>query len=107
MTDENHDEIPRAEELAALEDTRGRLWYAAWLEFREHGYTGTDTNRIARRASKSPQTFYRHFSNKLDIFGDIYRSWIAQNWYDIARAAASEEEAGPRAAAIARAAIES
>lgn len=56
-------------------DTREKLLDAAARAFRAHGYGGTDTNRIAARAGFAPQTFYRHFKDKLEIFLAIYRRW--------------------------------
>ena len=55
--------------------TRERLVQAAAAEFREHGFGGTDTNRIARRAGFAPQTFYRWFTDKTGIFIAVYRAW--------------------------------
>ena len=56
-------------------ETRDRLIEAAALEFNEHGFAGTDTNRIARRAGFAPQTFYRSFADKTAIFVAVYRAW--------------------------------
>jgi AcrR family transcriptional regulator len=56
-------------------DTRARLLDAAALEFNERGYSGTDTNRIARRAGFAPQTFYRWFADKTAIFVAAYQAW--------------------------------
>jgi AcrR family transcriptional regulator len=56
-------------------DTRTRLLDAAAFEFNERGFSGTDTNRIARRAGFAPQTFYRWFSDKTQIFIAVYRTW--------------------------------
>lgn len=44
-------------------------------EFNAHGYSGTDSNRIARRAGFAPQTFYRWFKDKTEIFVAAYRAW--------------------------------
>jgi AcrR family transcriptional regulator len=55
--------------------TGEKLIQAAVREFKAHGYSGTDTNRIAARAGFAPQTFYRHFKDKLEIFVAIYRRW--------------------------------
>jgi AcrR family transcriptional regulator len=55
--------------------TGDKLIQAAVREFKAHGYSGTDTNRIAARAGFAPQTFYRHFKDKLEIFVAIYRRW--------------------------------
>ena len=44
-------------------------------EFNEHGFAGTDTNRIARRAGFAPQTFYRWYKDKTAIFIAAYRAW--------------------------------
>jgi AcrR family transcriptional regulator len=57
------------------EPTSERLLEAATAEFNEHGFGGTDTNRIARRAGFAPQTFYRWFEDKLDVFIKIYDRW--------------------------------
>jgi len=54
------------------------LTAAAALEFNQDGFFGTDTNRIARRAGFAPQTFYRHFIDKTDIFIAVYERWQAQ-----------------------------
>jgi len=56
-------------------DTGEKLIQAAVREFKARGYSGTDTNRIAARAGFAPQTFYRHFNDKLAIFVAIYRRW--------------------------------
>ena len=55
--------------------TREKLVLAAAAEFREHGFAGTDSNRIARRAGFAPQTFYRWFKDKTAIFLAVYRLW--------------------------------
>ena len=55
--------------------TRQALLEAAASAFNTDGYFGTDTNRIARRAGFAPQTFYRHFSDKLDVFLAVYEQW--------------------------------
>ncbi len=44
-------------------------------EFNAHGFAGTDSNRIARRAGFAPQTFYRWFKDKTAIFIACYRAW--------------------------------
>lgn len=44
-------------------------------EFNAHGFAGTDSNRIARRAGFAPQTFYRWFKDKTEIFIACYRAW--------------------------------
>jgi AcrR family transcriptional regulator len=48
---------------------------AAAAEFREASFAGTDSNRIARRAGFAPQTFYRWFKDKTEIFIAVYRAW--------------------------------
>ena len=55
--------------------TRDRLVAAAAAEFREHGFVGTDSNKIARRAGFAPQTFYRWFKDKTAMFIAVYRAW--------------------------------
>ena len=55
--------------------TAEKLVRAAAQEFNRHGYLGTDTNRIARRAGFAPQTFYRWFRDKTSIFIMVYEQW--------------------------------
>jgi len=58
--------------------TRDRLVEAADSEFRQYGYSGTDSNKIARRAGFAPQTFYRWFTSKTEIFLSVYLAWEAE-----------------------------
>jgi AcrR family transcriptional regulator len=58
--------------------TAQKLLSAAASEFNEHGFDGTDTNRIACRAGFAPQTFYRWFEDKTDIFIRVYEDWQQQ-----------------------------
>ena len=55
--------------------TAEKLLYAAAAEFNEQGFDGTDTNRIARRAGFAPQTFYRWYEDKIDVFIRVYEYW--------------------------------
>jgi AcrR family transcriptional regulator len=56
-------------------DTRDKLIVAAAKEFKQHGFDRTDSNKIARRAGYAPQTFYRWFRDKTEIFITVYRQW--------------------------------
>jgi AcrR family transcriptional regulator len=47
------------------------------------GYDGTDTNRIAREAGYSPGTFYKHFTDKKEVFVSAYKEWVAEEWRTI------------------------
>lgn len=57
------------------EETRSALLDAAETEFNAVGFFGTDTNRIARKAGYAPQTFYRHFEDKVAVFLAVYDRW--------------------------------
>jgi len=59
----------------AGDTTREKLALAALAEFNSHGFDGTDTNKIARRAGFAPQTFYRWFADKTEVFLFVYRRW--------------------------------
>lgn len=61
--------------MADAARTDALLIRAAMAEFQAHGYAGTDTNKIARRAGFAPQTFYRWFKDKTAIFLAVYRAW--------------------------------
>lgn len=60
---------------AVPQTTRHKLIAAAAAEFQEHGYAGTDSNKVARLAGFAPQTFYRWFRDKTEIFLAVYRAW--------------------------------
>lgn len=60
--------------------TAAKLVEAAAREFQEHGFAGTDSNRIARRAGFAPQTFYRWFSDKIEIFVAVYHEWVREEF---------------------------
>lgn len=62
----------------APRETAAKLIAAAAAEFNEQGFAGTDTNRIARRAGFAPQTFYRWFEDKIDVFIRVYDAWQAE-----------------------------
>jgi AcrR family transcriptional regulator len=51
------------------------LLHAASAEFVEFGYDHTTSNRIAHRAGFAPQTFYRWYKDKLDVFIKVYEAW--------------------------------
>jgi AcrR family transcriptional regulator len=53
---------------------------AAKKEFQQHGFGGTDTNKIARRAGFSPRTFYRWFDDKTAIFLAVYAAWVEEEY---------------------------
>lgn len=79
------------------DETRRRLLDAAETAFNSKGFEGTDTNRIARAAGYAPQTFYRHFKDKTDIFLSVYERW----WRDEGAAVGHAIAAGGRAEDIA------
>lgn len=68
-----HAEVKRRDPEA----TRAALVAAAAAEFEEFGFDDTNTNRIAQRAGYAPQTFYRHFEEKTDVFLAVYGAWIS------------------------------
>jgi len=57
------------------DETRAALLDAAEREFNGPGFFETDSNRIARAAGYAPQTFYRHFADKTEIFLAVYDRW--------------------------------
>jgi len=66
------------QKLAAVDialSTREKLVKTALLEFNSCGFEATNTNKIARAAGYAPQTFYRHFENKLAAFIAAYEYW--------------------------------
>jgi len=75
------------------EATRAALIGAAWQEFEECGFEAAQSNRIARRAGFSPQTFYRHFTDKVDILLAVYAEWVAEQQKALAKACTMREAA--------------
>ncbi len=67
------------------ESTAEELLQAAAQEFNEQGFGGTDTNRIARRAGFAPQTFYRWYRDKVDIFIKTYERWAREEFASLTR----------------------
>ena len=82
-------------------DTRELLIKAAGDEFNAVGFFGTDSNRIARHAGFAPQTFYRHFADKLDVFLAAYERWRTEEAAAIAAAIKSSSVSGRSRAASA------
>jgi AcrR family transcriptional regulator len=66
---------PKPKRKRPSADTGKLLLKAAAAEFNQRGYDGTDSNRIARRAGFAPQTFYRWYKDKEEIFIEVYREW--------------------------------
>jgi AcrR family transcriptional regulator len=79
---------------------RERLLRAAALEFAEHGFAGTGSDLISRRAGMSKATFYEHFSNKeeciLALF-DLAVGTVRQAMAQAARQAPSDARERMRA----------
>lgn len=82
-------------------DTNGLLLAAAAAEFNTHGFSGTDTNRIARAAGFAPQTFYRHFADKTEIFIRVYEQWQEDERKKIATAMRDAPSSKGQALAVA------
>jgi AcrR family transcriptional regulator len=83
---------PRKPAARNPDETAARLLGAAEAEFNASGFHGTDSNRIARRAGYAPQTFYRHYADKIAIFVAVYESW----WHSEADTLAKLMRAKPR-----------
>ena len=60
------------------DDTAETLLATARNEFLRYGFDGTDVTRMARRAGVSPNTFYRCFKGKVDVFIAVYLDWAAE-----------------------------
>lgn len=66
---------PSKVEAACGPDAKTVLLQAAGAEFVEFGYEHTTSNRIAHRAGFAPQTFYRWYKDKLEVFLHVYQAW--------------------------------
>ena len=67
----------------APQETRGRLVAAAARLFNRDGFYGTDSNRIARAAGYSTGVFYKHFTDKREIFLAAYEQWSHAEWQQV------------------------
>lgn len=74
-------------------NTRQNLVDAAIAEFEAVGFEGTNTNRIARAAGYAPQTFYRHFEDKMAMFLTVYEQWYRDELAQLEGAHSSAEAA--------------
>ena len=73
--------------------TRAALVCAARQEFEECGFDATQSSNIARRAGYAPQTFYRHFADKVDILLAAYADWHADEQHAISTVGDAREAA--------------
>src|SRR5262245_24348136 len=65
-------------------ETRSRLIAAAAELFNRVGFYGTDSNRIAHAAGYSTGVFYKHFTDKREIFLAAYEEWSIAEWKKVA-----------------------
>jgi AcrR family transcriptional regulator len=91
----------RKRPLAPKADTKALLLAAAAVEFNTQGFSGTDTNRIARTAGFAPQTFYRHYADKTEIFIRVYEQWQEDERSKIASAMRAQPDSAGQARAVA------
>jgi AcrR family transcriptional regulator len=92
--------LPPRPKRGPPEETRERLVHAAAEIFNREGYGGTDSNRIAKEAGYAPGTFYKHFTDKRDVFLAVYEEWVAREWRDVSATIAAEGTVGERAERI-------
>ena len=86
--------LTKASSGRSAKPTDAKLIAAAAKEFNQHGFDGTDTNKIARRAGFAPQTFYRWFRDKTDIFLAVYRAWEDEERAMLSKLLAQRASAG-------------
>jgi AcrR family transcriptional regulator len=77
--------------MPAPNSTREALVLAAAAAFETVGFEQTNTNQIARQAGFAPQTFYRHFKDKLAIFLAVYDQWTLAELEVIAAAGSADD----------------
>ncbi|WP_275292263.1 MULTISPECIES: TetR/AcrR family transcriptional regulator [unclassified Amycolatopsis] len=81
--------------------TRQRIITAARQVFEERGYGQASIGDIAKAAKVNRATFYLHFTNKAEVFTEVYRAvredQSAQYWSLLGRALAEGRAASVRA----------
>ena len=65
--------------MKLTEKKRENIIEAAIEEFRERGFLGANTTRIAKHAGVSSRTLYKHFEGKEDLFSAISQIMIERN----------------------------
>ncbi|WP_422041627.1 TetR/AcrR family transcriptional regulator [Roseibium sp.] len=65
--------------MKLTEKKRENIIEAAIEEFREQGFLGANTTRIAKRAGVSSRTLYNHFESKEELFDAITNIMLARN----------------------------
>ncbi|WP_434055356.1 MAG: TetR/AcrR family transcriptional regulator [Roseibium sp.] len=65
--------------MKLTEKKRENIIEAAIAEFREQGFLGANTTRIAKRAGVSSRTLYNHFESKEELFDAITDIMLARN----------------------------
>lgn len=96
----------RKKRPAAEAGTKELLLKAAATEFNTRGFGGTDTNRIARAAGFAPQTYYRHYADKTEIFILVYQRWQYEERRKIAAAMHAQPDSRAQTLAVAATLIE-
>jgi AcrR family transcriptional regulator len=87
-------------------DTRARLVSAAAVAFNRDGYHGTDSNRIAHAAGYAAGTFYKHFSDKREIFLAAWEAWVDREWEAVSKEMAATDDLDVVAERIVRLTLE-
>jgi len=65
--------------MKLTEKKRKNIIEAAIEEFREQGFLGANTTRIAKRAGVSSRTLYNHFPSKEELFKAIAQIMLERN----------------------------
>lgn len=78
----------RATKEPDFRQERSRRSYLALIEaaaelFGAHGYDAIGTPEISQRAGVSVGTFYRYFDDKLEIFLEIERRYLARAYHEV------------------------
>jgi AcrR family transcriptional regulator len=84
----------------APQETRARLVETAARVFNQVGFHGTDSNRIASAAGYAAGTFYKHFTDKHEIFLAAWEAWVGAEWAAVDAALAEGGSPRERAARI-------
>ena len=68
-----------------MSPTRQALIEAALQVFLERGFARATTREIARRAGLSEGTMYRHFSDKYELFHEVFLSLVLEIGEELGR----------------------
>jgi AcrR family transcriptional regulator len=84
---------------ARLDAQRAAIMAAAAAQLADHGYAGCSIAAVANRAGVATGTVYRHFTGKVELVAEVFRT-IVSHEVDVVRRAAATGNASESTVAV-------